>query len=304
MASWYKDLLTNASTNITKLQRTYFSGETDGDTEDDTHVCRVLRGYYTEKGQPFPGWLPPDPKAPPPVQPVYANQNQVGSRYGGFNSSQSSGGAGGGGSGSGLSTLWDNNNNNQSNQPASLRQGRANPFAARAGSAPGGREAREEVQSRPLPSQRAGSYQQQTGSYGRNDTSTPPGGPSGGGSAQDKLKQRLWGGSKTTSPGSGGSPFQPPAPQQQSQSSSRWGGNSGGGGGNYEDRFAPAGGYGGRDDRPVMSANAPWSGGDMEFYSADPDYSNSGGGSSGRRPAGGLPSGPRKGGLPSGPRMR
>ncbi|KAK1760447.1 Sec1-binding region of Mso1-domain-containing protein [Echria macrotheca] len=301
MASWYKDLLTNASTNITKLQRTYFGGETDGDTEDDTHVCRVLRAYYTEKGQPFPGWLPPDPKAPPPVQPVYANQ--VGSRYGGFSSNNTQQAGAGGAS---LSSLWDNNSNNQSAQPASLRQGRANPFANRTGSAPPVRGGREEVQSRPLPSQRAGSYQQQAGGYGRNDAPPPPPVSStGGASAQEKLKQRLWGGARTTSPGSSGGPFQAPAPQQQPpQSGSRWGGNSGGGG-NYEDRFAPPGAYDGRDDRPVMSANAPWAGGDMDYYSGGNDYSSSGGGGGGgRRPAGGLPSGPRRGGLPNGPRMR
>jgi len=56
MASWYNNLVTNASSNISKLQRTYFGGEADGDTDDDTLVCRVLRAYYTEKGQPHPGW--------------------------------------------------------------------------------------------------------------------------------------------------------------------------------------------------------------------------------------------------------
>ena len=302
--SWYKDILTNASTNITKLQRTYFAGDADGDTEDDTHVCRVLRSYYTEKGQPFPGWLPPDPKAPPPAQPVYAQPNQVGSRYGGFNNPQQAGG-GAPSTGSGrLGSLWDNNNSNQAAQPASLRQGRANPFAAR-----GGRE--ETVQSRPLPSQRGGSYQQ-TGAYGRSDTTTPPGSTAAGGSAQDKLKQRLWGGSKTTSPSSSAGPFQPPSQPQQSQQpqgGSRWGNSGGGsGGGNYEDRFAPAGASV-RNDKPVMSANAPWAGGDMDYYSGGPDYSSGsggggGGGSSGRNRPAGLPSGPRKGGLPSGPRMR
>jgi hypothetical protein len=294
--SWYSNLLTNASTNITKLQRNYFGGENDGDTEDDTHVCRVLRSYYTEKGQPFPGWLPPDPKAPPPVQPVFATQNQVGSRYGGLgnNNYQQGGGAASTGK---LGSLWDNSNNNQPSQPASLRQGgRPSPFARDASPAGGG-----QGRPSPLPSQRAGSYQsqQQANPYGRNDTRTPPGGSSGG-SAQDKLKQKLWGGSKTASPSSGG-PFQPPAPQQ-SQSSSRWGSNSGSsGGGNYEDRFAPAGAYG--NEQPVMSANAPWSGGDMDYYSGGPDYGGGGGGTGGRRSAG-LPSGPKRGGLPSGPRMR
>lgn len=290
--SWYSNLLTNASTNITKLQRNYFGGENDGDTEDDTHVCRVLRSYYTEKGQPFPGWLPPDPKAPPPVQPVYTTQSQVGNRYGGLGNNYQQGG---GGAATGkLGSLWDNINNNQPSQPASLRQGRPSPFANRSANPGESGPARPS----PLPSQRAGSYQSQpAASYGRSDTRTPPGGTSGG-SAQDKLKQRLWGGSKTASPSSGG-PFQPPAPQQQQQSQSRYGSSSSGGG-NYEDRFAPAGAY---NDKPVMSANAPWSGGDMDYYGGGQDYGGggSGGGSGGR--SAGLPSGPKRG-LPSGPRMR
>ncbi|KAK0754518.1 Sec1-binding region of Mso1-domain-containing protein [Schizothecium vesticola] len=303
--SWYNNILTNASTNITKLQRTYFAGDADGDTEDDTHVCRVLRSYYTEKGQAFPGWLPPDPKAPPPVQPVYAQQNQVGSRYGGLSNPQHGGGAAPAAGSGRLQSLWDNNSSQQPAQPASLRQGRANPFAPR-----GGRE--EAVQSRPLPSQRGGSYQQTGAAYGRNETTTPPGPTTtGGGSAQDKLKQRLWGGSKTTSPAGSGGPFQPPSQPQQPQGGSRRGGSGsgGGGGGNYEDRFAPPGAYDRGSDKPVMSANAPWAGGDMDYYSGGPDLSSGsgsggGGGSSGRNRPAGLPSGPRRGGLPSGPRMR
>ncbi|KAM7186095.1 Sec1-binding region of Mso1 domain containing protein [Rhypophila sp. PSN 637] len=309
MSSWYSNLLTNASTNITKLQRTYFGGETDGDTEDDTHVCRVLRNYYTEKGQPFPGWLPPDPKAPPPVQPVYASSNQVGRGYGGLQH-----GAGpAGGSTSKLNSLWDksgSNNNDTAGGAASLRTGgrgagpgaqQRSPFANRLGRDQGGLG----VQSRPLPSQRAGSYQQTSGAgYGRNDgvaTAAPTSSAasvSSGSSAQEKLKQRLWGGARTTSP-AGGGPFNPPAPQQQS--SSRFGG--GGGGGNYEDRFAPGGMYdAGNDTPPVMSANAPWAGGGGYDYSGG--YGGGGGGRSGEgRTAGGLPSNPRRpGGLPSGPR--
>ncbi|KAI5292305.1 hypothetical protein KEM56_006336, partial [Ascosphaera pollenicola] len=79
-------LVLQLSNNITKLQRTYFSGEADGDTEDDTHVCRVLRAYYIEKGQHFPSWLPPDPKAPPPVQQQQQQQQQQGQqqRYNGY----------------------------------------------------------------------------------------------------------------------------------------------------------------------------------------------------------------------------
>lgn len=287
MASWYKDLLSNASTNISKLQRTYFGGESDGDTEDDTLVCRVLRAYYSEKGQPLPGWLPPDPKAPPPQQPVYASQGAQAGRYGSL-------GQQGGGN---LSSLWgDSGNQQRQGQGQGQFASSRNPFAAGAGGGGGGDQ-------RPgmVGAQRAGSYQP-PGS-GRADTVSPSG--SGPSSAQEKLKQRLWGGARTTSPNSGG-PFQPPAQQQQQQqqpaaaqqSGNRWGwgsgGNSGGGG---------DGGYGAqagrRNDRPVMSANAPWADGGF-------DYPGGGGGASGGQGGGrgyGLPSGPR-GGLPSGPRPR
>lgn len=152
------------------------------------------------------------------------------------------------------------------------------------------------MQARPLPSQRAGSYQT---AYDGNG-STPPGSAGmGGGSAQDRLKQRLWGGARSASPASSG-PFQPPpaAPAQR-----RSGQAGGSGGGDYEDRFAPGGQYdGGRasgdgGNKPFLAANSPWA-------SSEADYSPGGGGGGGGR-AGGLPSGPRRmGGLPSGPRMR
>ncbi|AEO63370.1 uncharacterized protein THITE_2108511 [Thermothielavioides terrestris NRRL 8126] len=299
MASWYKDLLTNASSNISKLQRTYFGGEADGDTDDDTLVCRVLRAYYAEKGQPLPGWLPPDPKAPPPPQPVYAASQGAGSRYGGFGGQgQQQPGAGGG-----LSSLWDNSSSNNSAGAGQQRQGQfggnRNPFAAGAGDAgqrPG------------LAGQRAGSYQP-PGS-GRSDALSPAGTGSSGVSAQEKLKQRLWGGSRTTSPSPGG-PFQPPAaqrqqqPQQQQppppQSGNRWGWGSGGSSGGSGD-----GGYGSqagsRNDRPVMSANAPWADGGFDYPGGGMGMGGGSGGASGGRGYG-LPSGPR-GGLPSGPRPR
>ncbi|KAL2177929.1 Sec1-binding region of Mso1-domain-containing protein [Thermothelomyces heterothallicus CBS 202.75] len=275
MASWYKGLLTNASSNISKLQRTYFGGESDGDTEDDTHVCRVLRGYYAEKGQPLPSWLPPDPKAPPPPQPVFANQGSGGgSRYG-----SSTGAAGGG-----LSSLWGDSNSNGAGQQAQAQ--RPGPFVNSRNPFAGGGDA----------GQRAGSYQA-AGSGGPGRVSPAPSGSSGV-SAQEKLKQRLWGGSRTTSPSSGG-PFQPPGQQQQpppaQPSANRW-------------AWSGQGGAGGSDglpgtrhtERSVMSANAPWS------SDGGSSYSSSGAGGVGGQGGGrsyGLPSGPRSG-LPSGPRPR
>ncbi|CCF37383.1 hypothetical protein CH063_08741 [Colletotrichum higginsianum] len=303
MSSWYSRILTNTTSQISNLQSRLLQSENDGDTEDDTHVCRVLRGYYTEKGRPFPGWLPPDPKAPPPVTPVYAQPaQQVGSRYGGLQQPQQPGPA------TGLSSLWDNNAAAaQPRQDAmSLRQGRGAPPPMRGGEQPArlspfaraGDSGREEVQARPLPSQRAGSYQQ-SAAYGRDATSTPPG-SSAGGSAQDRLKQRLWGGSRTASPSSGAGgqgPFQPPA--------GRGGGGGGGSNADYEDRFAPGGMYdggngggggGGGGGRPFIASNSPWS-------NNEPDYGGGGGGGGGGGRTG-LPNGPRRQGLPSGPRMR
>ncbi|EGS18151.1 uncharacterized protein CTHT_0061660 [Thermochaetoides thermophila DSM 1495] len=259
MSSWYA--------SVTKLQRTFFGSEQDGDTEDDTLVCRVLRAYYSEKGQPLPGWLPPDPKAPPPQQPVYAS-SQPG-RYG----------AGGPGRGAtGLSSLWDNNNtNNTSSNAAGAAVARnqfvnsRNPFASGgSGDTNAGRPS--------LPSQRAGSFTSSAGGY--NDAISP--GPS---SAQEKLKQRLWGGSRTASPssGTGGSSSGPFAPPPQQSAAAAGGGNRWGNWGNS--------GSGGGTEKPVVSANAPWTDGSGSY----------GGGGSGR--GYGLPSGPRAG-LPSNPRPR
>lgn len=270
MTSWYSNLVTKTSSQISSLRSTLLSSDADGDTEDDTHVCRVLRNYYTEKGRAFPNWLPPDPKAPPPqmTQAVYA-QSQVGSRYGGLGGAQQPGpGAGG------LSSLWDNGPAQQQQPavPQSLRAGRP------ATTQPGG-SSRDELLGRG-PAVRAGSY-------------SGPGAPApAAGSAQDRLKQRLWG-TRTTSPSSsnGNGPFQPPP-----------GGNAAGAGGghhsqgSYEDRFAPGGSYdnargsggggSGGGGQPFMGANAPWS------SDGGPYVSGGGGAANGVRRKG-LPSGPR-----------
>ncbi|KAL7795395.1 Sec1-binding region of Mso1 domain-containing protein [Trichoderma ceciliae] len=264
MSSWYSNLVTKTSSQISNLRSTLLSSEADGDTEDDTHVCRVLRNYYTEKGRAFPNWLPPDPKAPPPqtTQAVYA-QPQVGSRYGGLGGPQQAGAGG-------LSSLWDSGPAQQQQQqqpqiPQSLRTGRP------ATTQPGG-SSREEVLRAQAP--RSGSY-------------SGPGGPAPAvGSAQDRLKQRLWG-TRTTSPSSinGNGPFQPPPGGGATAA-------AGGGGhqsqGSYEDRFAPGGTYdnarGEGNGQPFVGSNAPWS--------------SDGGPYSG----GGATNGVRRKGLPSGPR--
>lgn len=232
MTSWYSNLLTKTTSQISNLQSRLLSSEADGDTEDDTHVCRVLRNHYTEKGRPFPPWLPPDPKAPAaqaPVQPLYAQSS------GRLQAPQQGGPPGSsGGGGAGLSSLWDNNAGGGGappQHPQSLRVGRAPP---RGGSNAG----LEDVQARPLPSQRAGSYQ---------SVNQPPAG--GGSTAQDRLRQRLWGGGSRGASPNQGAPFQPPPQASPS-----------GGGGNYEDRFAPGGSY----DSGRGNDYGPPSGGGMQ----------------------------------------
>ncbi|KAG5913060.1 hypothetical protein E4U42_001517, partial [Claviceps africana] len=79
MSAWYSNILTRTTSQISSLRSTLLSSEQDGDTDDDTHVCRVLRNYYADKGRALPPWLPADPKAPVAPQPLYVPQ-QVGAR--------------------------------------------------------------------------------------------------------------------------------------------------------------------------------------------------------------------------------
>jgi hypothetical protein len=245
----------------------------------------VLRAYYTEKGRPFPAWLPPDPKAPPPVvvAPVYAQPN-VGARYGGLQNQP--GGAGGGA----LSSLWDSQPAQQQQQDqASLRQGRGSRLGATAGGPrqnPFQRQApaqEAQVQPRPLPSARAGSYQQSAGGYGRSDVQTPPG-SSAGISAKDRLKGAY-------NRGRAGSPANSASEPPPVQRGNSYGSSGGGSSSNYEDRFMPTGnGYGGGSgsDKPFVAATAPWATNESEF-------SGGYGGGGGRPRPTGLPSGPAAG---------
>jgi hypothetical protein len=172
MTSWYSRAYSAATSSLGKV----FSSEADGDTEDDTHVCRVLREYYTEQGRPFPAWLPPDPKAPPPP-PVVQNQpaahnprfgnNAAGNTAGSTNTLSSLWGDKGGGGGQ-------QQQQQQSSVPASLRRG------------PPGRGL----------------------DFGDAPDRTASAGVGAGGSAQDRFK-KLYGGSRTTSPSNSG-PFAPP----------------------------------------------------------------------------------------------
>ncbi|GAM83766.1 hypothetical protein ANO11243_017560 [Dothideomycetidae sp. 11243] len=261
MSSYLSNLLTSTTDKYNTLRRTLLTSETDGDTEDDSHITRVLRAYYVEKSRTLPPWLPPDPKRPsisaasaqpqPSTRPGYGNMSYTST------SSQRSA----------LSDLWDTTPPSQPQpQPTSLRPGRQNlPSSATTPHlAPN---------PRPLPSQRAGSYQSQmtrrqpdsAAALQQQDTGGSTGSAGGGGTAQERLKARLWGqaGARAGSPGYGASG------QQQQQ---------GGGAGSspYEGRGGGVGG-GGRAGSP---------------------YDRQGGGSSYDARGGGSPYDARGGGSP------
>lgn len=295
MASYFSSLLTTTTSRVATLRQNLLPSENDGDTLDDTHLCRVLRAYYTEKGRALPGWLPPDPKAPPPpvvVQPVFTSN--VGAGYGGgINQAPAGRGA--------LSSLWDTQGRGRPSNPMSStrsgsdsRQASKNPFA------PKPQTATPEVQARPLPSQRVGSYQT-AGAY-----STPPGSSGGHKAAASKLKFKYGRVGQTPSPANDAAPSGPQVENGNSYLSS-----AGGGSGNYEDRFMPPeneyGGQrsGGANERPFVAATAPWASNASEFEGGGyaGGYDRGGGGQGGRQ---GLPGGPAAGrrgpGLPGGPR--
>lgn len=237
--------------------------EDDPDYEDCSHVSNVLRAYYTEKGRTFPEWLPPDPKkpapAPVPQQNMYSQYGGgYGSQYGGQQDYARNSSSGQGG----LSDLWDASPAAPPPQAQSLRAPRPTPQALRSHDGSmnqsqglGPSYAQQSSAARPLPSQRAGSFQ----------NTAMANSPAMG--SRDRLRARLQG---------GGSGRSSPAPQGQpsySGSANSYDSSSGG--------------------SPYVSASEPWSGGSGNpYYDSGPSNPNSYGAAPRPRP-GGLPSGPR-----------
>jgi hypothetical protein len=206
MSSYLSNLLTQTTSKYNSLRRTLLNNEDDGDTEDDTHICRVLRAYYTEKGRPFPPWLPPDPNDRRSATPQPFVQQNSGYFTSAGGRSQLANVQNQAGSRSSLSDLWDAPAQNTAPmQPQSLRAGRRPMAAAQTSSFSG----LAPPQARPLPSQRAGSYQtMQSQQSGLSAQASPPS-SSGGGSASERLKAKLYGASRSNSPAlsaSGGNP--------------------------------------------------------------------------------------------------
>lgn len=204
MSSYLSNILTNTTSKYNTLRRNLLSDEVDGDTEDDSHLCRALRAYYTEQGKAFPQWLPNDPKRSLSAQTTTSSftsslRQQSSQQLPTINAPQ------GGGRG-GLSDLWDTPGQKQpSPQPQSLRvraQDRSGSFQGRA---QGGDTL---AAPRPLPSQRAGSYQSSMAQQQQGADPSPP--ASSGGTAQERLKARLWGAARTGSPANGAGAGAPP----------------------------------------------------------------------------------------------
>lgn len=213
-------LLTSTTSRYASLRRNLTStSEDDSKITDpeDSHVSRVLRAYYTEKGRPFPAWLGTDPREAARAQQKenpYVTSRPMGSLRG---NSSTGDAAERPGQGRGLSDLWSDSPGSGGQSPVeergSLRRG---PLGGRRmGASAQTQQQQESLNVRPLPSQRAGSYQTQNSAYaqqqqqqlrgdGRNTNSPgPPPGSSGSGSAQERLKARLGRGSSTRSEGGG-----------------------------------------------------------------------------------------------------
>ena len=232
--------------------------EDDPDNEDCSHVSNVLRAYYTEKGRTFPEWLPPDPKRPAPVpqQPQYGQYGQYGNAYGSQYGVQPGHGRGGSGGRGGLSDLWDSSLTAPVAAPApqSLRAPRPTPQSLRSHDSTlsqpssGGLTpmySQPGSGARPLPSQRAGSFQTMQG------VNSPAMG------SKDRLRARLQGG------GSGRSSPAPASGQVSYSSPASNHDNSGGAG------------------SPYVSASEPWANTGNPYHhdansSAPKPYGNAG----------------------------
>ncbi|KAJ5475801.1 hypothetical protein N7475_001530 [Penicillium sp. IBT 31633x] len=212
MTSYFSSLTSSSAisglgSRLTNLRRAITLGDEgdDPDNEDCSHVSNALRAYYTEKGRPFPPWLPQDPKAPAPTPTRAIATSQLPS--GAYNHGPSNPNTGRSG---GLGDLWGDSPTQSLNpQTASLRRGRGSnaPPLATSNSAPSGRVSSPNsgithaqshspagsgsphpAGARPLPSQRSGSQQSAQARPNLDRAG------SGGGSAQERLRARLQGG--------------------------------------------------------------------------------------------------------------
>ncbi|KAI5806624.1 Sec1-binding region of Mso1-domain-containing protein [Peziza echinospora] len=276
----FSSLVTATKTRYATLRG---GDEADGDTEDDSHLSRVLRNYYTEKGQPFPPWLGGGP------QQLQSGRVGTPAQQGGVNLRRGNNSSGSNGPQPGvkatLSDIWDKPQATQQQQPVNPGiQGQA------AGqNAQGMNKMRFFRRPQDQPSQQEPEPQNTA--------------------AQSSIRDRLW---SNRTPAQGRTP---PPQQQQAPQSNQYGGG-------YDNApisrersparqqyQAPASSSSGK---PYVGSSSPWQN-DEPSYAGGGGYSAYNGGSSGSgnapAPSGG--SGFRRGapapggriGLPTGPKM-
>ncbi|MCJ1358801.1 MAG: hypothetical protein MMC33_008801 [Icmadophila ericetorum] len=256
----YLSSLTDRYSSLKRLLPTSLNEDSDltVSNPNDSHVSRVLRAHYTEKGRPFPAWLGPDPneKQRSAATPALVNANFSSTS---LNSSSASlrGSRGAGGLGDLFSDGTPDGGPGPQNEPLSLRSRRpvirspgvgggsadSIPYPQRVAQAPvpASNSTSSLPSARPLPSQRIGSYQtrQATPPFGsRPDSSSSASTTT---SVQDRLKARLGGGSRGASPVTDTS--------ANSSTSASAGYDGGGGGGRY--------GGGGGGQNPYVDTAGP-----------------------------------------------
>jgi hypothetical protein len=175
--SYFSNLLTATKTRYQSLRA---GDEADGDTENDSHISRVLRTYYAERGQAYPDWLGPPPNLRS-QSPVTSLRNTYGRR-------QQNAAPPPGATAASLSDIWDAPAGSQQQQ----QQGGRPTFA------------RGTSGSRP---QRPQLFDGES-----NGTAGSSAGSSGSLTAQQRIKERLWGGRSNSSPPPQ-QQFAPPPPQ-------------------------------------------------------------------------------------------
>ncbi|KAF8472463.1 Sec1-binding region of Mso1-domain-containing protein [Kalaharituber pfeilii] len=256
--------------------------EADGDVEDDSHISRVLRNYYTEQGRPFPPWLGGGPQQQ--GRPGQQAQSGLSLRRGNNNTGPQPGVK------TTLSDIWDAPPQNQ--QPSSgpgSQQGQGQNTAGMNKM----RFFRRDQQAPP-------SQQQPSQYHGPHDQPHQPT------PAQSSIRDRLW----SNRNNAGG---RTPSPQQASPVNPQYGNQSYGG----RDRSPapppqqqyhayPGNGHSkGGNDKPVMSATISFGQDDCELggYGAPEASYAASSASSGSGYRRGPPLQGGKVGLPSGPRM-
>ena len=204
MSSYLSSILTTTTSRYNSIRRTLLSDETDGDNEDDTHISRVLRAYYIEKGRPFPPWLPADPRTPQRPSPTQFTST----------AGRPTPSAGGRGGGSILSDLWDNSQQGGpppqdqltlrrggpvrigSTMTTANRQGSDGGIVDSYASRMGQQQQQQQQQQQSYLASRSGSYQ----SSASGPTLSAPASAPSGISAQERLKARLMGSGRASSP--------------------------------------------------------------------------------------------------------